>query len=83
MEMEYVGEILQDGRLSLPPEVGKEFSIGEKVSVRLRKRSRKKAKGLSPQARELIELFEQAPGRGGYCGKEINREFIHERDNVF
>jgi hypothetical protein len=49
----------------------------------LRKRSREKTKGLSPQARELIELFEKAPGRGGYCGKEITRAFIHERDNVF
>ena len=83
MEVEYVGRILQDGSLSLPPEIGKEFSVGEEVSVRLRKRVRRKTKGLSPQARDLIRLFEQSPDRGGYYGHEITREFIHEREDVF
>jgi hypothetical protein len=37
MEREYVGEILEDGRLSLSPEIKKLFKIGEKVKVRLRR----------------------------------------------
>ena len=83
MGMEYIGEILQDGRLSMPPEIVREFSVGEKVSVRLRKRISRKTKGLSPQAQELIRLFEEAPDRGGYYGHEITREFIHEREDIF
>ena len=82
MEMEYVGEILQDGRLSIPPEIEKEFSVGEKVRVRLRKKVSRKTKGLSPQAKELIRLFEESPDRGGYYGHEITREFIHEREDI-
>ena len=82
MGMEYVGEILQDGRLSMPPEIVRELSVGEKVSVRLRKRVSRKTKGLSPQAQELIRLFEEAPDRGGYYGHEITREFIHEREDI-
>jgi hypothetical protein len=83
MEIEYVGEILQDGHLSIPLEIGREFTVGEKVTVRLRKRVRRKTMGLSPQARDLIRMFEQSPDRGGYQGHEITREFIHERENVY
>ena len=84
MEMvEYVGEILSDGHLSISPDVRRQFSVGEKVKVRLRKEVNKKTKGLSPQAKELIRLFEEAPDRGGYYGHEITREFIHEREDVF
>jgi hypothetical protein len=83
MEMEYVGEILQDGHLSIPLEIEREFTVGEKVTVRLRKRVRRKTKGLSPQARDLIRMFEQSPDRGGYHGHEITREFIHESSVVW
>jgi len=83
MEMEYVGEILQDGHLSISPDIRREFSVGEKVRVRLRKKVSRKTKGLSSQAQELIRLFEEASDRGGYHGQEITREFIHERENIF
>lgn len=83
MEMEYIGRILKDGHISLPPEIGKEFTVGEEVSVRLRKRIGRIASEMSPQARDLIRMFEQSPGRGGYHGHEITREFIHEREDIF
>ena len=66
MQIEYVGEILQDGHLLIPPDIRKNFKVGEKVKVRLRKKVSKKTKGLSPQAQELIRLFEEASDRGGY-----------------
>ena len=78
MGMEYVGEILADGHLSISPDIRKQYSVGEKVNVRLRKKVSRETKGLSPQAQELIRLFEEAPDRGGYYGHEITREFIHE-----
>jgi len=83
MQMEYVGEIRQDGNLLIPPDIRKRFQVGEKVKVRLRKKVSKETKGLSPQAQELIGLFEEAPDRGGYYGHEITREFIHEREDIF
>ena len=83
MQMEYVGEIRQDGHLLIPPDIRKRFKVGEKVKVRLRKKVSKETKGLSPQAQELIRLFEEAPDRGGYYGHEITREFIHEREDIF
>lgn len=83
MQIEYVGEILQDGHLLIPPDIRKKFKVGEKVKVRLRKKVSKETKGLSTQAQELIRLFEEAPDRGGYYGHEITREFIHEKENIF
>ena len=83
MQMEYVGEILQDGHILIPPDIRKRFKVGEKVKVRLRKKVSKETKGLSHQAQELIRLFEEASDRGGYYGHEITREFIHEREDVF
>lgn len=64
MQIEYIGEILQDGHLLIPPDMRKRFKVGEKVKVRLRKKVSKKTKGLSPQAQELIRMFEEAPDRG-------------------
>jgi len=81
--VEYVGEILEDGRLSISPDIRKQYGVGEKVNVRLRKKISREAKGLSPQAQELIRLFEEAPDRGGYYEHEITREFIYEREDVF
>jgi len=83
MEIEYVGEILSDGNLSIYPDIRKQFCVGEKVKVRLRRKVSKKTMELSPQAKELIRLFEEAPDRGGYYGHEITREFIHEREDIF
>ncbi|MCD6225141.1 MAG: hypothetical protein J7K32_06415 [Deltaproteobacteria bacterium] len=83
MQIEYVGEILQDGHLLIPPDIRKRFKVGEKVKVRLRKKVSREEKGLSPQAQELIRLFEEAPDRGGYYGHEIIREFIHEKEDIF
>lgn len=83
MQIEYVGEIRQDGLLLIPPDISKRFKVGEKVKVRLRKKLSKETKGLSPQAQELIRLFEEAPDMGGYSGREITREFIHEREDIF
>ena len=83
MEMEYTGEILQDGHLLIPPDIRKRFKVGEKIKVRLRKKVSKETKGLSSQAQELIRLFEEASDMGGYYGHEITREFIHEREDIF
>lgn len=83
MQIEYVGEILPDGHLSISPDIRKRFKVGEKVKVRLRRKVSKKTMELSPQAKELIRLFEEAPDRGGYSGREITREFIHERETIF
>jgi len=83
MQIEYVGEILQDGHLLIPPDMRKRFKVGEKVKVRLRKKVSRETKGLSPQAQELIRLFEEASDRGGYYGHEITREFIHEKEDFF
>ena len=83
MQIEYVGEILQDGHLLIPPDIRERFKVGEKVKVRLRKKVSKETKGLSTQAQELIRLFEEVPDRGGYYEHEITREFIHEKENIF
>ncbi|RJP85533.1 MAG: hypothetical protein C4518_15630 [Desulfobacteraceae bacterium] len=79
MEIEYIGKLLPDGHISLPPDVREKFQIGEMVKVRLTKQIKNRPTSLSPQAQELIRMFEEAPDRGGYLGQEITREFIHDR----
>lgn len=40
-----------------------------------------KSSMLSPQAKKLIRMFEDAPDSGGYFGHEVTREFIHDSSN--
>lgn len=78
MEIEYIGKLLPDGHLSLPPSVRDQFKVGDTVKVRLKKHSEKQAGSLSPQAQQLIRMFDEARDRGGYEGQEVTREFIHD-----
>ncbi len=77
MEIEYIGKLLPGGHISLPSSVRKKFKIGETVKVRLKKHREKSSTSLSPQAKELIRMFEDAPDSGGYFGHGVTREFIH------
>lgn len=78
MEIEYIGKLLSDGHLSLPPDVREKLKVGDTVRVRLTKHQEKRTTSLSPQAQELIRMFEEAPDRGGYGGQEVTRELIHD-----
>jgi len=51
--VEYVGEILEDGRLSISPDIRNNMALEKRLNVRLRKKISREAKGLSPQAQEL------------------------------
>jgi len=81
MDIEYIAEVLPDGHLSLSPAAAKRLKEGERVRVRLSAIIKEAGPrgGLSAQARELLGLLRAAPGRGGYGGREVTREFIHER----
>jgi len=78
MEIEYIGKLLPDGHISLPLSLRKKLKVGETVKVRLTKHREKSSASLSPQAKELIRMFEDAPDSGGYFGHEVTREFIHD-----
>lgn len=80
MEIECFAEILQDGHLSIDPKVAKEFKQGERIKVRISRIEQGATSGvISDQAQQLLKLFENAPARGGFSGREVSREFIHEQ----
>ena len=80
MEIEYEGEILPDGHLSVDPAVSKTLRRGDRVKVRItRIDEAKRSERLSAQAEALLKLLKEAPARGGYSGRSVTREWIHER----
>lgn len=79
MNTVYIGELLEDGHLSVSPGFNKEYKVGDRFKVKAIKINYKyKKEGTSPEGLELLQLFEKAVDHGGYNKKEITREFIHE-----
>ncbi len=79
MNTVYIGELLEDRHLTVPPEFKKEYKVGDRFKVQATKINYKPEKeGISHEGLELLQLFEKAVDHGGYNKKEITREFIHE-----
>ena len=80
MELEYIGEVLPDGHLSVDPLVAEKIKKGQKLKVTIEVSAEEyKPQGeLSEEAREFLNFLKRGAHRGGYRQKEITREFIHE-----
>ena len=80
MELEYIGEVLPDGHLSVDPFVAGKIKKGQKlkITIEISAEEYKSEGGLSEEAREFLDFLKRSAHRGGYRQKEITREFIHE-----
>jgi len=67
MELEYIGEVLPDGHLSIEPSVLKEIQVGEKLKVRIQTITEKK-EGLSgefdPATQRILARMRNAKDLG-------------------
>lgn len=80
MEIEYIGEVLPDGHLSLDPDIAKKLSTGQKVRIRIEQiaddsRAQEK-KELDPATKRLLQRLHNAPSLGVIQGS-LSREAIH------
>jgi hypothetical protein len=68
MEIEYIGEVLPDGKLSVDPSVARRLSTGRKMKVTLSVPEEacgaSEPKQLSPAARRLLEGMKNAKSLG-------------------
>jgi chaperonin cofactor prefoldin len=67
MELEYIGELLSDGHLSVEPSVLKKVQVGEKLRVRIQT-IKKKTQGLSgkfdPATERILARMRKAKNLG-------------------
>ena len=84
MEIEYIGEVLPDGRLSLDPAITGKLKAGQKFRVKLegldQDYQEKTSSSLSEEAQDFLSYLRNAVGRGGYQEQSITRAFIHDND---
>ena len=82
--MEYIGEVLPDGHLSLDPAIDGKLKTGQKFRVKLegldQDYQEKTSSSLSEEAQDFLSYLRNAVGRGGYQEQSITRAFIHDND---
>lgn len=85
MELEYIGELLSDGHLSVKPSVVKKLKQGEKVKIKIQmlpndlKRSMKNREksGQDAATKRILNRMKNAPSLGRIQGT-LSREEIYE-----
>ena len=85
MELEYIGELLSDGHLSVEPSVVKRLKQGEKVKVTIQmlpnelKKSMKSRdrSGMDAATKRLLKRINNAPSLGQIQGT-LSREEVYE-----
>lgn len=84
MEIEYIGEVLPDGHLSVDPAIASKLKAGQKVKINLEGLDQdyqgKTSSSLSEEAQDFLSYLRNAVERGGYQEKLITRAFIHDND---
>lgn len=64
MEIECNGQISEMGKITIDPSILAEMKVGSKIRLKItvpeKKRKEKRRKGLSPGARRLLEMLENA-----------------------
>ncbi|MGR3176003.1 MAG: hypothetical protein ACUZ8N_15610 [Candidatus Scalindua sp.] len=80
MEIEYIGELLQDGHLSVDPTVKSKLKEGEKLKVKIGLLSSKKdktAEELDPATTRILERLKNPPKLGS-IESTLRREELYE-----
>ena len=83
MEIEYIGEVLPDGHLSLDPDIAKKLSTGQKVRIKIEQiaddsRPQEK-KEFDPATKRLLQRLQNAPSLGIIQGSLSREEIYGER----
>lgn len=83
MGVEYIGEVLADGHLSVDPRVLGDFRPGQKLRVvvtPLGSAEQPDSVGKPGEVKQFLDFVREVSGTGGYRQREITRAFIHEQD---
>ncbi|MCX6310003.1 MAG: hypothetical protein NTY32_14695 [Bacteroidia bacterium] len=79
--LEYLGELLPDGHLSVPSDIVRQIEPGQKLKIRLEICMATDEKlSLAMDANEFLKYAKSVAQSGGYYQELITREFIHDRD---
>lgn len=87
MELEYIGELLSDGHLSIEPSIVKRLKQGEKVKVKIQllpnelKKSIKSGdrSGLDAATKRILKRIKNAPSLGQIQGTLSRKEVYEDR----
>ena len=79
MELEYIGEMLPDGHLSVDSAIIEKLKSGQKLKIKIEPiQAPESSSGyLSDEARDFLEFMRRTAHRGGYQQEKITRDFIH------
>jgi hypothetical protein len=80
MEMEYIGEMLPDGHLSVDSAIIEKLTSGQKLKIKIEPIPDQESSigGLSKEARDFLDFMQRTVHRGGYRQGKITRDFIHD-----
>ena len=80
MDLEYIGEVLPDGHLSLDPDIAKKLSSGQKVRIRIEQIEEEfgtqEKRELDSASKKVLQRMQNAPSLGAIHGK-LSREEMH------
>ena len=62
MEIECIGEVLENGRILTDPPISDKIKVGSRIKIKIvvQEKERKKKKELSPAAKRLLEKMQKA-----------------------
>jgi hypothetical protein len=80
MELEYIGEILPDGHLSVDSAIIEKLKSGQKLKIKIEPISSQESslEDLSMEAKDFLDFMQRTAHRGGYRQEKITRDFIHD-----
>ena len=80
MELEYIGEMLPDGHLSLDSAIIEKLKSGQKLKIKIEPIPAQDSSigDLSEEARDFLDYIQRTVHRGGYQQEKITRDFIHD-----
>jgi len=79
MELEYIGQLLPDGHLSIDPAIAKKIKRGQRLKIEIEIYEEEKPKNrFSKEAQDFLNFLKRNTHQGSYVEEEITREFIHE-----
>ena len=80
MEIEYIGEVLPNGHLSIDPAIAENLKVGQKVRIRIEQLVEESGilekNGLNPASKRVLHRIQNAPSLGTILG-DLRREEMH------
>lgn len=83
MELEYIGEMLPDGHLSVDSAIIEKLKSGQKLKIKIEPIVPPESSlgYLSEEARDFLDYMQRTVHRGGYGQGKITRDFIHGNES--